>query len=693
MYPSAPGMVTDSTARTPRLEWPVLSLVFAASASWLSWLAWGDLAPGDSGEIGGASFVLGVAHPTGFPLDLLLLRAMALLPLGSIAFRQNVCVALMSAGAVTATAALGRELCARARMRGFALDVGACFAAVSLLTFETFLGTAQRVEVYSTALCLVACAALAALRGGRSAGLAWALFGLSLGAHVTAGLLMLPVLGALVLARGAESARAFAPRAVMVLLGALVLTYLPLAALRDPPLNWGDPRTLPSFLSHLTAARIRSSYAGEMFASGPLPAITLARQLASQPILLLPAAWGLWVLLSRARRVALALVAVFAFDLAYAIWVNPMGIAQRQLGHASGAVIAIAAGVGFAELCAASAAAAYLRGLVPASVAVLAAVLCWQTVWPTHADGYVLGERAGSGSPMMELPPRSVYLCSSDSSCAAGLFASHVELARPDVWVAPAQHLWDRSVLRKLAPVLSAIRFFPPAAEPVEPRARVLLADRVLAALVTHASEVSVFFETDAPIARAVPGARIAPALPAPLLRVAPAQPAPGIALQALAQVDAQVRARFGAAGPRHRLAQDAWFDAYDAVGKGALVAGDIEHALAALRRAVALSPLRAVGHSNLGVALEASGDLHGALAATRRAIEIDPLRPTAWANLARLSLRVGRPDTTREILEAARALGIRDARLALVARELAQRAAVPGASPVPSRNAGNTSK
>ena len=43
-----------------------------------------DVSTADAGELGGAAWTLGVAHPTGFPLDML-----ALLPLGSLAFRQS----------------------------------------------------------------------------------------------------------------------------------------------------------------------------------------------------------------------------------------------------------------------------------------------------------------------------------------------------------------------------------------------------------------------------------------------------------------------------------------------------------------------------------------------------------------------------------------------------------------------------
>src|SRR6195952_4845462 len=70
-----------------------------------------DVAAGDSGEIGGAAQKLGGAHPTGFCLGMVLLRAAGLLPLGSLAFRQNVAVACIAACAVTAIARLTSLIC------------------------------------------------------------------------------------------------------------------------------------------------------------------------------------------------------------------------------------------------------------------------------------------------------------------------------------------------------------------------------------------------------------------------------------------------------------------------------------------------------------------------------------------------------------------------------------------------------
>ncbi len=665
-------MASSISSRVAPLPLGPLPVLFAASAAWLAWLVPADVTMGDSGEIGSASYVLGVAHPTGFPFDLLLLRAFVFLPFGSIPFRQNSCVALVSAAAVTAVAAITLALCARIGIRDWSARVGAVLGVAALLTFRTFLGTALGVEVYSTALLLTACAALAVLGGERTEALIWPLLGLSCGAHVVGGLLMLPLVAAVLLGRR-RPLLGLLPRVACVLATALVIAYLPLAARREPPLDWGDPSTLSALFAHLTAARIRSSFAHEMFGGGPrtLPSLLLASQLSEHAILFAPALLGGVALFMRARRAFLVLALALTLDLAYAVWINPMGIADRQLGHASGAILAIFAALGVADLCARSTRYAILRWLAPASALLLAAALCTSTRWPTLADGYVLGERHGSGGPASELPPRSVYLCTSDSACASGLWSAHVEHVRPDLVVMPAQHLWDHAVLRKLRPRLRALHLELPTDEPSQPQARAALAARMVRELVARAAVQPVLFESDDPVARASRRWRIAPAAAAPLLQVLQTSADPGAMDAAISQTNALLRARFGPIGPTSTLARDAWCDAYGTLGKSALLAGDAGHAVLAFRRAVATAPEHASNYSNLGVALEAHGDLLGAFGATKRAIDLDPTRATAWANLARLSMRIATPEDTQKILAAARSFDIHDPRLERLASEL----------------------
>jgi len=162
------------------------TLVFAAAAGVYAWLL--PLAPGygDAAELGAAAQTLGVPHPTGFPLDVLLLRLAAFFPLGTISFRQNLLVACVSALCLALLAELVRTLGRRLGADAASARVGAVLGAVALGSWATFLGTGLSVEVYSTALALVLFGALEASRPRPRVAVLGALVGLSLAAHVSA---------------------------------------------------------------------------------------------------------------------------------------------------------------------------------------------------------------------------------------------------------------------------------------------------------------------------------------------------------------------------------------------------------------------------------------------------------------------------------------------------------------------------
>src|SRR5437868_9570416 len=68
----------------------------------------------DSSEFAAASVLLGVAHPPGHPLALLVGKAASLLPLGPLALRVGFAQALCAAAGAGLLALLGARLAARA---------------------------------------------------------------------------------------------------------------------------------------------------------------------------------------------------------------------------------------------------------------------------------------------------------------------------------------------------------------------------------------------------------------------------------------------------------------------------------------------------------------------------------------------------------------------------------------------------
>lgn len=648
-----------------------------ASAIWLASMlalfssASADLGALDAGELGGAAWSLGVPHPTGFPLDMLLLRWAALLPLGPIAFRQNIGVGLIAASAIAALALLSVRLARRSGCRSPAALVGAaCVSAAALLGSRTFLDAALSVEVYVTALlcvCISACLLDATDTSRRR--LAWPVIGLATGAHVTAPLLLCPIVVASWIRGRERFLRSLLPQLICALAGMIVLAYVPLAALRDTAFDWGDPQTLARWFRHITAARIREAYAASLFAGAQLPRLLLIEQLTEHAYWLPLTALGVVHCVRAARRLTLLLLLVLSFDLGYAVWVNPMGIEQRQVGHASLAVIALLAGCGCAAIVERLSA---WRPRAGGLAGVLGVTACAVSVTFTLAhtdatDGYVVSERFGAGSPLQDLPPRSLYVCETDSACASAMFALYAEGTRPDLDVVPAQHLWDPTVLRRLRglPLASKSNAAWPAAAQ---RAELARAHR--GALLSLGPTRPMYMEQIDHMGHAEHSQASDIDLDhVPLLGMSPRPSAS--AADASTRLERLEHARFGDSGPISSQARSIWASAHETLGAVYLRQGRTRAAVEELARAVALTPLRAVAASNLGVALEHQGELGRALEQTARAIELEPRRPTPWVNLTRLLLRVEGPQAARAALVEARRLEVRDPRLDQLTRSL----------------------
>jgi tetratricopeptide (TPR) repeat protein len=659
--------MTDSepaaVARAPGLS------IWAGAALLLGWVAADDVGFGDAGEIGTAGFGLGVAHPTGFGLDLLLLRGVSLLPIGHIAWRQNLGIAIEAAAALGLLAAIGSSSARRLGVHdATARLAGALLCACALASWRTFFTTANAVEVYSLALAAALLCAYGVAQGGRAAGLCCLVLGFAPGLHVTAGLFALLLLaGWLMLPAPRRVVRFVSVRAPVVLAGALIIAYLPLASLRNPAVDWGDPETFGRVFAHLSAARIRNAYHAEMLTSDSAASLGLLSQLLELWPVLPLALVALVIGWRRRRLVVLAPLALLTADCAYALWINPMGVIDRQVGHMAGACLALLGGLGAAVLCslAAKARSKWPRWLALLATAALAVTLLGRLPRVALSAGYAESELLGSGGPLARVAPRTLLLCFTDDACAGALFALDVEAVRPDVDVAPAQHLWDATILRRLEGFarLSSL----PGRE-IAPAQRRAAANFALRMLVTGAQPRPVLLEASAPLRLAGLSVSVAASENVPYLRALPAGARPTFPSDALTRLDRMRQGRLGSAQPGAERARSAWSAAYDTLGAQAVGS---QIAVSALRTAVAIAPERAVAWTNLGVALEATGDSAGAIACAMRAIGLEPGRSTAWVNLLRLHLARRDPAAARHVLELANRAGVRDPRISEIAREL----------------------
>ncbi len=255
----------------------------------------------DSGELILAAQGLGVAHPPGFPLWIMLAHLASLLPFGNIATRINFSSALFAALAcatltlvvaellITASflATLKRTGKASHRSRKSESSTGVRFLILApavggglLMAFSrTLWSYATITEVYALNALLILVVFFLVLRWRRrivevrrdaSAAVtthdAWIyaaafVFGLAMGVHhVTVGF-TLPAIAAVVYAT--QGLRFFTSRrllyAALISIGGLVAVYayLPWAASRSPVMNWGNPHSLQEIWWHITGRQYR----------------------------------------------------------------------------------------------------------------------------------------------------------------------------------------------------------------------------------------------------------------------------------------------------------------------------------------------------------------------------------------------------------------------------------------------------
>jgi len=212
---------------------------------------------GDGGELTAAAYVLGNAHPTGYPLFLILGKLFSWLPWGDVAHRLNLLSAVCASATVVCLFMALRDLTGD----GLAAGIGSASLALSY----QFWSQALRAEVYTLqtfffAFLLWLHGQWLATRHRRWAYAVGLAYGWGAANHVS----LVPFLpfSLLFLILTAESRKVglkTAGACVWWLIpGLLLYLYLPLRASTHPPLNWGNPVTLSRFLDHVTARSYRA---------------------------------------------------------------------------------------------------------------------------------------------------------------------------------------------------------------------------------------------------------------------------------------------------------------------------------------------------------------------------------------------------------------------------------------------------
>src|ERR1051325_1905396 len=346
----------------------------------------------DSGELIVAAYGLGVAHPPGFPLWVMLAHVASLVPLGNVAVRINSSSAFFAALACAMLVCVVAEVLLTAS--GFAvpprtkagrqgdnidhpnvarLSVFAPAVAAGLLmaSSRTLWAYATVTEVYTLNAMLVLIVFFLVTRwrrlkmatptnstAARATHETWIyaaafIFGLALGVHHVTVALTLPAIAVVVYRT--EGLNFFTSRrilyAAVVSIAGLVLVYayLPLAASRSPAMNWGNPRSLQEIWWHITGRQYRVFFSFSSAAMGGQFAEFCRMALREfgfpwLPVALLLAAAGVVSAHKINRRAFWFLLLILFADLAYSLSYE---IAEDKDAYYLPAFIAIAIAAGF----------------------------------------------------------------------------------------------------------------------------------------------------------------------------------------------------------------------------------------------------------------------------------------------------------------------------------------------------------
>ena len=236
---------------------------------------------GDCGELVAASYNLGIAHPSGYPVWCLLGRIFALLPIGEIGWRYNLFSSVCGMAAVGTIALCAHRLAVAALAHqadsatNTAVARWSALGAAWLFGGFFYVGTQFLIaEVYSLAALMGALLlyfALAWHQDGdwRDAGTLAILAGLVPVVHLS-GLFFLPFLLFLVVWKRGLRARQYATVGAFFVCALLPILYLPIRSAQFPsppptkmessyfwPLDWSHPATPANLKQHVTAAQYK----------------------------------------------------------------------------------------------------------------------------------------------------------------------------------------------------------------------------------------------------------------------------------------------------------------------------------------------------------------------------------------------------------------------------------------------------
>lgn len=203
---------------------------------------------GDSGELSAAAYFLGIPHSPGYPLYCLIGWIFSHLPIdGDVGFRMNIMSAFFALGTVLVLYLIIYHF-TRTPYLSFSVSLAYAFSPI-------FWSQAVVAEVYSlntflTALSLYFLCRWIEKRDDHWIYYAITTMGIAVANHQMSFLLLPTALYLFWLFRKdvKKPVGFWITLGALYMVGILIYLYLPIRAAANPPINWGDPDTLPKFL-------------------------------------------------------------------------------------------------------------------------------------------------------------------------------------------------------------------------------------------------------------------------------------------------------------------------------------------------------------------------------------------------------------------------------------------------------------
>lgn len=407
----------------------------------------------DSGDFAAAAYTLGIPHPPGFPLLMMLGNLFAkLVPINAVAWRIGLVSAMAGA---TACMILGLIVW---RITNNA--IAAFFAPLAFGLSRWSWSQAVIIEAYALNLLFIAVLIYLVLLWRQQKEDKW-LYGLVFvyGLSLTNHLMMLaigPFLLVFVSLTDIKEISGLKKMARLMLCFCLGLTpyiYLPLAAASDPIKNWGDPSTLGRFIDHVTLAQYKDSSAvvvplGSVWRALVFAAQDLWRQWFPALLLVLVPAF---LAIKRHKGALLLLTVFFIPSFLFALNTSNIMIYNTYYYLPVYFCLAVVMGIGIHEMdrCLAS------NGTTNSSIGrgilmlVIAAMIIG-TAWQNHAFSskrdFFLTEDFGRRL-LADLPGEALLVTVGDHYTFPAQYLQYVEGFRTDVVIMPAGNLVDKDDL------------------------------------------------------------------------------------------------------------------------------------------------------------------------------------------------------------------------------------------------------